>query len=264
MPARSQAVYGVGGGCAVNWFSVPGGSRYHLGRRWGQKKQAATQHRLAGFLLLLSHRPNLAADSAASAHMQAGTHSSSLEAPERTPEDGRERQLTVRPAWDTRRLTDGWWRGCLPFVRAHTTVGSYRIRKESNYLHNMIYSMDSSFCRPRAASALGAAPLRHRLLAAPALAPWRLPASLALLVVLPFLPAALRRFTQQGPFRLSRSHGSNHGSSRRSLPGTGTSSIPLAPRCALLSRRTVALSRRPQRASVPRSAAAASRRTTTA
>ena len=51
----------------------------------------ATTRVVAGFL----HRPNLAADSAASAHMQAGTHSSSLDGTGAHTRR-RERQLTVR------------------------------------------------------------------------------------------------------------------------------------------------------------------------
>ena len=51
-----KAVYGVGGGCAVNWFSILGGSRYHFGRRCGETTAPSTdqfgntaaQHRLAG------------------------------------------------------------------------------------------------------------------------------------------------------------------------------------------------------------------------
>ena len=55
-PPTAKAVYGVGGGCAVNWFSILGGSRYHFGRRCGETTAPSTdqfgntaaQHRLAG------------------------------------------------------------------------------------------------------------------------------------------------------------------------------------------------------------------------
>ena len=41
-PPTAKAVYGVGGGCAVNWFSILGGSRYHFGRRWGETTAPST------------------------------------------------------------------------------------------------------------------------------------------------------------------------------------------------------------------------------
>ena len=60
-PPTAKAVYGVGGGCAVNWFSILGGSRYHIGRRCGETTAPSTdqfgntaaQHRLAGLFLLV-------------------------------------------------------------------------------------------------------------------------------------------------------------------------------------------------------------------